>query len=227
MYTTVYLACVLAAYSIASPAQFQTRGFGGYSDVHQEQQQQSSAESSSTYQTGGGYGGVGGPGVGGVDGGFGGYSQFSQQSSVSYWTVINSFSGISSQIAQMQSLCASGSMSQQIAIQQMTRLASSFHTALYQAPLCGSCFSQSGFPAAAGGAFRQFTELLSFMQSSFGDQFGQICAPFVGLQSSFQYFFRSVTAGGILINDIVPTAFPRVLSVIPNLGETLSGLGLK
>jgi len=220
MYTIVYLVSVLAAYSNASPAQLQARGFA--SVVHQEQQQQSSAQSSFNA---GGFGN----GLGGFGGGFSGSSQFSQQSSsFSSSSVMNNFAGIGSQIGQIQGLIASGAMTQQVATQQMVQLASAFQTVLPQVPMCGSCLGQNDFWPAVGGVFQQFTQLMTYMQSSFGGSFSQICAPIGGLQSSFNSLFQSASSSGVSLNSFVPPNFPSVFGpLLPGLAHSLNSLGFK
>lgn len=243
MHSVVYVACLLAAYAAASPAQVERRfavpmgpiGGGGY-QMSQSQSQQAASQSQSSYNSGygGGYGGgIGGFGLGGGVGGIGGggFSQSSSSysaSSSSSSSVYNSFAGLGSQIAQMQGALAAGSMTQSFAMQQMSSLASSFQSALALAPQCGSCFGQGPFATNVNSVFSQFTSLMMSMQSQFGGSFSQICAPFAGLQSSFQTFFQSASASGVSMNTLVPGGFINALSpIIPGIGNGLSTLGFK
>lgn len=222
MQSFVFIACLLVSLSVANPVEVERRALGGlYSASSQQQQQQSAASSSSVNAYGGGlgYGGIGGLGYGGIGsigGGVGGisaqssYNSQSSSSSYSSSNVISGFNGISSQIAAIQGMMSSGSFTQTIAMQQMSRLASSMQYTLSQSAGCG-CFGQGNFISNASSVFSQFYSLMTSMQLQFGGSFGSLLQPFGGLSSTFQSFFNSYQSSGYSINSIIPPGLPSLL----------------
>lgn len=223
MLSSTYITLVLAASAAAAPA-FSglgpAAGFGAPSYITSSGSQSQSADAAGSSYNSSPFGTSA--------------SQYSSHqasaSSYSNTQVIGAFNGIYSQLAQMQSLLAGGSLSYQAAQQQMAQLASQFQGAFSQFPGCASCFSAgSGLNSVLSSLFSQYASTMSAYQSAFGNQFSSLVSPLASMSSQFSSFFQSYASqSSSSINTILPSGFGNILgSTVPGALPTLGSLGYK